>query len=239
MRGIGVPSVLLDLIIDLHTAASARVCLAGRFSTSFRTTSGVRHGCVLAPALFCRAMDFIMEHVSHKVGIHVSHHSFTDIDYADVALLVAKEENFCTTLSAMDEEASKKIQNLGLRSTPAPVTVNGNTVDPVEEFTYLGSLQSSHSNSRPEYIRHIGLAGSAMKRLDCVWSRSNLSIPTKICIYSTCILPVLLYGSETWTLTQTDWKSLDSFHMRCQRRILHISWHDFVSNDGGPAASGG
>ena len=94
----------------------------------------------------------------------------------------------------MDEEASKfglrvswtktKIQNLGSGSTPLPVTVDGNTVDPVEEFIYLGSIQSSHSNSGPEYIRCIGLAASAMKRLDC-----------------------------------------------CQRRILHISWHDFVSND--------
>jgi len=30
---------------------------------------------------------------------------------------------------------------------------------------------------------------------------------------------------------QTDWKRLDSFHVRCHQRILHISWHDFVSND--------
>jgi len=39
------------------------------------------------------------------------------------------------------------------------------------------------------------------------------------------------YGSETWTLTQADWKRLNSFHLRCQRRILHISWYDFVFND--------
>ena len=50
MRGIGVPSVLMDLIIDLHTATSARVRLAGRLSIPFTTTSGVRQGCVLAPA---------------------------------------------------------------------------------------------------------------------------------------------------------------------------------------------
>jgi len=50
-------------------------------------------------------------------------------------------------------------------------------------------------------------------------------------IYSTCVLSILLYGSETWTLIQADWKRLDSFHVRCQRRILQISWHDFVSND--------
>jgi len=60
---------------------------------------------------------------------------------------------------------------------------------------------------------------------------SLLSISTKLRIYSTCVLPVLLYGSETWTLIQADWKKLDSFHLRCQRRILHISWDDFVSND--------
>ena len=46
-----------------------------------------------------------------------------------------------------------------------------------------------------------------------------------------CVLPILLYGPETWTLIQADWNKLDSFHVRCQRRILHISCHDFVSND--------
>ena len=37
-----------------------------------------------------------------------------------------------------------------------------------------------------------------------------------------CVLPILLYGPETWTLIQADWNKLDSFHVRCQRRILHI-----------------
>jgi len=90
-------------------------------------------------------LDFIMEHVSRRVGIQVGQHTFTDIDYADdVALLVDKEESIRTALAAMDEEASKfglrvswtktKIQNLGSGSTPLPVTVDGNTVDPVKEF---------------------------------------------------------------------------------------------------------
>jgi len=112
-----------------------RVRLAGRLSTPFITTSGVRQGCVLAPALFCRAMDFIMEHVSRKVGIQVGQHTFTDIDYADdVALLVDKQESFRAALVSMDEEASKfglrvswtktKIQNLGSGPTPSPIIVD-------------------------------------------------------------------------------------------------------------------
>jgi len=85
MKGIGVPSVILGLIIDLHTATTARVRLAGRLSSPFTTTSGVRQGCVLPPALFCRAIDFIMEHVSPKVGIQVGQYTYTDIDYAEEA----------------------------------------------------------------------------------------------------------------------------------------------------------
>ena len=39
-----------------------------------------------------------------------------------------------------------------------------------------------------------------------------------------------MYGSETWTLLQEDLWKLDAFHMRCQRTILGIRWHDFVRN---------
>jgi len=70
-----------------------------------------------------------------------------------------------------------------------------------------------------------------MKRLDRVWNQKKLSTPTKLRIYSTCVLPVLLYDADTWTLTLHDWKRLDSFHTRCQRRILHICWRHHVSND--------
>ena len=125
----------------------------------------------LGPCPVLPSNDFIMEHVSRKVGIQVGQHTFTDIDYADdVALLVDKEESFRAALVSMDEEASKfgfrvswtktKIQNLGSGPTLSLIIVDGNTVDPVEEFTYLGSIQSSKSNSGPEYIRRIGLAST-------------------------------------------------------------------------------
>jgi len=141
----------------------------------------------------------------------------------------------------MDEEASKfglhvswsktKIQNLGCGSAPSPVVVNGNTVEPVQDFTYLGSVQTSNRNSSCECTRCIGLAAGVMKHLDRIWNQQNLAMSTKIRIYSTCVLAVLLYGSETWTLTQADWKRLDSFHTWCQRRILHTRRYDFVSNN--------
>jgi len=91
-------------------------------------------------------------------------------------------------------------------------------------------MQYCHSNSRPECLRRLGITATVMQRLERVCSQQHLSLTTKLRIYSTCILPVLLYGSESWTLLQSEWDKLESFHIRCQRRILHINWYDFVSN---------
>jgi len=117
-------------------------------------------------------------------------HTCTDIDYADdVTLLVDTQDKYPIALSAMDEEASKfglhvswsktKIQNLGCGPTPFPVVVNGNTVEPVQDFTYLGSIQTSNRNSSSECTRRIGHAGGVMKRLDHFWNQPNLTMPTK------------------------------------------------------------
>ena len=61
LRGIGIPQYLLHLIEDLHNGSTSSVMIAAMQSPSFITTSGVRQGCVLAPALFCRAIDWMMD----------------------------------------------------------------------------------------------------------------------------------------------------------------------------------
>ena len=52
-------------------------------SDSFLTSSGVRQGCILAPSLFCRAIDWIMERTARKAGVQVGDKLYTDLDYAD------------------------------------------------------------------------------------------------------------------------------------------------------------
>ncbi|KAI8511845.1 hypothetical protein Bbelb_109450 [Branchiostoma belcheri] len=64
-----------------------------------------------------------------------------------------------------------------------------------------------------------------------VWSSSTLSHQTKLRLYNSLVLSILLYGAETWTLTAAQERRLDAFDSKCQRRILGIRWHDRVSND--------
>ena len=63
-----------------------------------------------------------------------------------------------------------------------------------------------------------------MCQLGPIWCNKHLKLSSKICIYNTYITPVLLYGSETWTLFKgDDWK-IKAFHMMCKRCILGVKW---------------
>jgi len=63
-----------------------------------------------------------------------------------------------------------------------------------------------------------------------VWKNHHLAIKLKIKVYTTCILSVLLYSSETWCTYRRQENQLNSFHFRCLRSILGVSWRDHVPN---------
>ena len=76
-----------------------------------------------------------------------------------------------------------------------------------------------------------------MSSLRNIW-KDILSLSTKTRIYQTLVVSVLLYASETWTLLAADVKTLEAFHMKCQRQILRIRWQDHVRNDEVAARTG-
>jgi len=109
-----------------------------------------------------------------------------------------------------------------------------NAVDdsPVTDFRYLGSIQSSSGRCYTDIHVHrrIGVASSAMHTMQRCWRQQRLSLDTKLRLYQTCVLQILLYGADTWTLLANDIRRLQSFHMGCQRQILGVWWHDHVKN---------
>ena len=171
--------------------------------------------------------------MANKPGIFVGNSLFTDLVYADdTALLVQSPTAAATCLSSFSEDASTlclriswpktKVQNVGDGShTPADITVDGNLVECVESFVYLGSVQPS---ALPDIKRRIALASSVMASLSKIWWDKCLSLTIKIRTYKALILSTLLYTAETWTVRTEDARILESFHMKCQRQILGIRW---------------
>ena len=74
-----------------------------------------------------------------------------------------------------------------------------------------------------ELNTRIGKAATAMARLTKrVWSNAMLTTNTKMRVYQACVVSILLYGSESWTLYSRQERRLNTFHMRCLRKILGI-----------------
>jgi len=111
------------------------------------------------------------------------------------------------------------------------LTVDGEIVEGVEKFVYLGSKQTSDGYCRPEIMRRIGLAFAVMSSLRKVWNNRHLCVDTKVHVYRALVQSVLLYGSETRTLLASDIKKLEAFHLWCQRQIRCVSWRGHITNE--------
>jgi len=69
-----------------------------------------------------------------------------------------------------------------------------------------------------------------MAKFKSIWNSKNIKITTKLDIFRTCVMSVVLYACETWTLKKRDKERLLAFEMKCYRRILHIWWEQKISN---------
>ena len=146
-----------------------------------------------------------MEMLSHlcpdSFGIEVAGFHFSDMDYADDAVLLTSDpRNWSNVLGCYEDSASTvglhtnwlktKIQNIGAGSAPEMVSMHGQTVEPVVKFTYLGSDVDSEGYSTPEIHRRLGMGNSIMGQLDAIWRQQKLSLQTKLRLYTSLVLSV-------------------------------------------------
>ena len=126
----------------------------------------------------------------------------------------------------------KKTKILAQGTDTAPdITIDNSHLEVVETFTYLGSNIASSLSLDTEISSRIGKAAAVMSKMNKrVWSNSQLTVNTKLRVYQACVLSILLYGSESWTIYAGQEKQLNSFHLRCLRRLLQIKWQDKVTN---------
>ncbi|VDP42392.1 unnamed protein product [Schistosoma curassoni] len=111
-----------------------------------------------------------------------------------------------------------------------PITLDGETLEDVDPFTYLGSIIDKQEGSDADVKARIGKARAAFLQLKNIWNSKQLSINIKVRIFNTNAKAVLLYGAETWRTTTTTIKKVQAFINSCLRKILNNHWPDTISN---------
>ena len=103
------------------------------------------------------------------------------------------------------------------------INIRGDNVGVVDEFVYLGSMLSCDGSLDKEINRRISAAAKAYHMLLRCFRSKSITRRTKVAVYKACVLPCLLYGSETWPVLDRHTKRLNVFHLNCLRRICHLS----------------
>lgn len=114
----------------------------------------------------------------------------------------------------------------------APITVNNEPLEYVNNLTYLGSLISKDNTAQKNIQARLGNARGAFARLNTVWKSRQYSTITKLRLYNSFVKPVLLYGSECWWVTNGNMNKISAFHNGWIRRTFVYSslWRSPMKN---------
>ena len=131
----------------------------------------------------------------------------------------------------METSAEKtKLMTNNTSGINTDIKVNGQKLETVTSFKYLGSLISDEG-SKPEILSRIVQATAALTRLKPVWIGKSISLSSKIRLMRSLVTSIFLYACESWTLTAELQRRIQDMEMRCYRKILHISYKDHVTNE--------
>ena len=69
-----------------------------------------------------------------------------------------------------------------------------------------------------------------MTNLDSMLKIRDITFPTKVHLVKAIVLPVVMYGCESWTIKKDEWQAIDTFELSCWRRLLRVLWTARRSN---------
>ena len=105
----------------------------------------------------------------------------------------------------------------------SPITscqIDGEKMETVIDFIFLGSKITVDSDCSHEIKRHLLLGRKAMINLDSILKSRDNTLPTKVCIVKAMVFPVVMYRYESWTTKQAEHQRIDAFKPWCWKRLL-------------------
>jgi len=170
--------------------------------------------------------------------IKIAGRNLNNLRYADDTTLMAEsEEELKSLLIKMKEESEKVGLKLNIQKTKimasSPITsweIDGETVETVSAFIFLGSKITADGDCTHEIKRRLILGRKVMTNLDSILKSRDVTLPTEVCLVKAMVFPVVMYGCESWTVKKTECQRIDAFELWCWRRLLRVPWTARRSN---------
>ena len=115
----------------------------------------------------------------------------------------------------------------------SPITswqIDGETMETVTDFIFLGSKITADGDCSHEIKRHLLLGRKIMTNLDSILKSRDITLPAKVHLVKAMVSPVVMYGCESWTIKKAEHRRIDAFELWCWRRLLRVPWTARSSN---------
>ena len=100
--------------------------------------------------------------------------------------------------------------------------IDGETVETVSDFTFLGSKITADGDCSHEIKRLLLLGRKVMTKLDSMFKIRDITLPTKVILVKAMVFHVVMYGCESWTVKRVEHQRIDAFELWCWRRLLSV-----------------
>ena len=158
-----------------------------------------------------------------QAGIKTAMRNTNNLRYADdTTLMTESEEELKSFLMKVKEESEKVGLKLNIQKTKimasSPITswqIDGDTMETVSDFIFLGSKITADGDCSHEMKRHLLLGRKAMTNLESILKSRDITLPTKVCLVKAVAFPVVMYGCESWTIKKTERRRIDAFELWC------------------------
>ena len=107
--------------------------------------------------------------------------------------------------------------------------IDGETMETVADFIFLGSKISADADCSHEIKRHLLLGRKAVTNLGSILKSRDITRPT-ICLVKAMVFQVVMYGCESWAINKAEHQRIDALELWCWRRLLRVPWTARRSN---------
>ncbi|CAF1490575.1 unnamed protein product [Rotaria magnacalcarata] len=136
-----------------------------------------------------------------------------------------------TTQQLQEDQHRKVLRGQNINYTDMDISIRNQNIETADAFTYLGCTITNEQRQGTDLLARLTKASKAFNMLrHAIWHRKSISITARFRIFRVCILPVLLYGSQTWALAMKQKQRIASFYNRCLRTIIGVNLGDRMSN---------
>ena len=172
-----------------------------------------------------------------QAGIKIAGRNTNNLRYSDTTTLMAESKEELKSLLMKVRGQWKVGLKFNIQKTKimtsSPITswqIDGETVETVTDFIFLGSKITADVDSRHEIKRRLLLGRIVMTKLDSILKSRGITWSTKVHLVKAMVFPVVMYGCESWTIKKAERQRTDAFELWCWRTLLRVPWTARRSN---------